>query len=230
MKIFLSISIFSFLFIANISAQKIKFGIVAGPASTTSNKGNLTLATTDSTKDHSIKTKSNFSFFGGIVASIPLSKTIVFRPQLEYIAKGWTNDVKYTNSPDKNFQTKLTSHWIELPLNFVYTVPAKNGRFLFGLGPYIAFALSAKTTDSREGFPDLTIEFTKSEVGNADGLSANRLDVGANLIASYEFRQGFFINLNYSHGFIDFRNDLDPTKSTSNKNIVVGLGLGYMFK
>jgi hypothetical protein len=59
---------------------------------------------------------------------------------------------------------------------------------------------------------------------------ANRLDAGVNFIAAYEFRNGFFINLNYSRGFIDFRNDLDTDINPQNKNIVVGLGIGYMFK
>src|SRR5678809_1312123 len=114
------------------------------------------------------------------------------------------------------------------PLNFVYTVPAKNGRFFFGLGPVVAYALSAKLHDSRENM-DKEIEFLEGALYD-NVPTANRVDIGINFIAEYEFRNGFFASLNYSRGFIDFRNDLDTDINPQNKNIVVGLGIGYMFK
>jgi hypothetical protein len=39
-----------------------------------------------------------------------------------------------------------------MQMNFVYAVPAKNGRFFFGLGPQISYALSAMQHDSRKAW------------------------------------------------------------------------------
>jgi hypothetical protein len=54
----------------------------------------------DSSRDHTNTVKSNFSFFGGAVASIPLSRNIIFKPQLQYIVKGWTVEHDFINRED----------------------------------------------------------------------------------------------------------------------------------
>ena len=215
------------LFIASVSAQKVKIGVVAGPVMTTTNRASNSFAyPDDSTRNRATTVESNFSFFGGMVVSIPISKNIVVKPQLQYIVKGWTVNHDFVSRED--YKTKPVSHWIELLLNFVYAVPAKNGRFFFGLGPQASYALSAVLKDSRENM-DKKIEFREGDL-NDNIPTANRFDVGGNLMAEYEFRNGLFLRLNYSRGFIDFRNDLDQTLNPENKNIVVGLGIGYMFK
>jgi len=221
--------ILSGLFVSSISAQKTRIGILAGPVMTTNNSSSRTVTNpSNPSKDHNNTINSTFSFFGGMVASVPISRNIIFRPQLQYIAKGWVTHHDFVDASVSDYDTKLVSNWIELPLNFVYNVPAKNGRFFFGLGPYVSYALSAKIHDDRES-GDRKIEFKKGDVTDSVP-TANRFDIGANLIAAYEFRNGFFISLNYSHGFVDFRNDTDDNLQPENKNIVVGLGIGYMFK
>lgn len=215
------------LFISAISAQKIKLGIVAGPVMSTTNRATNSFSNSaDSSRDRTNTVKSNFSFFGGMVASIPISKNIIFKPQLQYIIKGWKVDHDFVNRPD--WQTRLVSQWMEMQMNFMYAVPAKNGRFFFGLGPQFSCALSAMHHDSRPGM-DEKVEFKKAVIGD-NAPQANRFDVGMNFIGEYEFRNGLFTSLNYSRGFIDFRNDLDKDVNPQNKNIVVSLGIGYMFK
>ncbi|HEX5150734.1 MAG TPA: porin family protein [Parafilimonas sp.] len=219
--------VLSGLIISQTSAQKLKIGIVGGPVMSTTNKATNSYSTTgDSSRDRTVTVKSQVSFFGGVVASMPVGKNIIFKPQLQYIVKGWRVDHDYLNRDD--WHTKLVSQWIEMQMNFLYAVPAKNGRFFFGLGPQVSCALSAMLHDSRPGM-DKKIEFEKGEMGD-NNPQANRFDVGMNLIGEYEFRKGFFISLNYSRGFIDFRNDLDTDINPQNKNIVVSLGIGYMFK
>jgi hypothetical protein len=127
-----------------------------------------------------------------MVASIPVGKNIIFKPQLQYIAKGWTIHHDFVNRAD--YTTKLVSHWIELPLNFVYAVPAKNGRFFFGLGPQVSCALSAKIHDNSENSEKGTRKIEFGEGDDADTIpNANRLDIGMNFIAAYEFRNGFLL-------------------------------------
>ena len=229
MRNLLSIIVLCGLFIPGVSAQKTKLGILAGPDMTTNNSSSRTVTNASNpSRDHNNTINKSFSFFGGMVASVPVSMNIIFRPQLQYIAKGWVTHHDFMDPSVSDYDTKLASHWIELPLNFVYNVPSKNGRFFFGLGPYASYALSATIHDDRES-GDRKIEFKKGDATDTIP-TANRFDIGANFIAAYEFRNGFFLSLNYSHGFVDFRNDTDDNVQPENKNIVIGLGIGYMFK
>lgn len=207
-----------------IFSQKIRIGIVAGPAISSSTRDNAKVNTTDSTKDHTRSVSSVLSFFGGIVASIPVSNNITFRPQLQYMEKGWKNHFDFNNAQD--YDTRVRAECIDLPLNFVYNIPTKNGRFFIGAGPYLSIALSGKIHNELDNSTQKLV-FSSSDT---TGLATHRLDIGANIIAGYEFRNGFFISLNYAHGFIDFRTKLKNDPNPSNKNTAVGLGIGYMFK
>ena len=205
-------------------SQKVTFGITAGPALSGTTRENVQKQNNNNENDHSVSRKSVVSFFGGFVAAVPLSKNITFRPQLEYVEKGWKNHKDYESEPD--YDERLTAHCIDLPLNFVYVVPTHSGRFFLGLGPYLSLALSGKVHNELTG-SDTSLTFNSSD---ETGLPTNRFDIGLNVITGYEFRNGFFCTLNYAHGFRDFRVELDNATNPSNKNTLIGLGIGYMFK
>ncbi|MEP6597587.1 MAG: porin family protein [Ginsengibacter sp.] len=225
MRSFILIIIFTITTLSAAYSQKIRIGITAGPTISGSTRENIQIKnSTDSSKDHTRSVSSVLSFFGGFVASVPLSKNIIFRPQLQFIQKGWKNHFDFDNSQD--YDARIRAECIDLPLNFVYNVPTKNGRFFIGAGPYLSLALSGNAHNELDN-TDTKITFKSADTS---GFSANRFDIGANVIAGYEFRNGFFVSLNYSHGFIDFRTELKNATNPSNKNTVVGLGIGYMFK
>jgi hypothetical protein len=146
---------------------------------------------------------------------------------LTYIGKGWKSHRDFVTETD--YETKVTAGNIEIPLDFVYNVPAKRGRFFIGLGPSASFAFSG-TLHNAHNTTDIKITFGNGSEGRYSDsvVYANRFDIGVNVLGGYEFRSGFFVYLNYSHGFIDFRNDFKG--NPSNKNVVLGLSLGYMFK
>jgi len=218
----------SLFFITSTFAQKFKIGITAGPTIVSNTGSNKTINNGGTANDRTVTKSSLVSFKVGIVGSLPISNFISFRPELTYLGKGVKNHHDYVTGTD--FDTKMTSNWIELPLDFVYNIPTKNGRFFIGLGPYVSCALSA-TLHNTGDTADIKVTFSKapSDAGTSrSAIYANRIDAGANIIAGYEFRNSIFINLNYSHGFINFRNDI--VNSPSNKNTVLGLSIGYMFK
>lgn len=215
------------LFVISISAanaqKKIRFGILAGPALTSSTRENRSQINNNNEKARTVH--SVVSYFAGVVASVPVSKNIIFRPQLQYIQKGWKNHVEYTDA-SKDYDARLKANCIELPLNFVYDAPTKSGRFFIGAGPYVSCALSGTLKNETDG----TVADIVFDESDTTGLPANRIDVGINVIAGYEFRGGFFLSVNYSHGFVDFRTALKNASDPHNKNTVLGLSLGYMFK
>lgn len=223
-----NLTLFGFLTIASFSvssAQNIKFGITAGPVFTTSTRES---AVVDAATNRSHKTivQSYLSYFGGAVISVPLSNYLTFRPQIEYMQKGWQNFVDYETLEDNH--TRLKINYIDVPLNLVYNIPTKSGRFFIGAGPYLSYALSAKVHNDNNGI-DTDLSF--SSVEDTTVQNANRFDIGGNLIAGYEFRNGIFLTLNYEYGFKDFRTDLrsETVVKGDNKNRTVGFGIGYMF-
>jgi hypothetical protein len=219
--ILILILFFAIIFGAN--AQKTRFGILAGPAIISSTRENINK--NNDQNDHTRSVHSVTSYFVGVVASVPVSKNIIFRPQLEYIQKGWKNHFDYTDN-SQDHDVRIKANCIDVPLNFVYDAPTKSGRFFIGTGPYLSYCLSGNVHNELDA-TTTDLVFNSSDT---TGFSANRIDVGINVIAGYEFRGGFFLSLNYSHGFVDFRTELKNTANPHNKNTVLGLSLGYMFK
>ncbi len=225
MRNFILILIFIITTLPAAYSQKIRIGITGGPIFTSNTRTNMYVARTDSSKDHSLAVSGVFSYFGGFAASIPLSKNIIFRPQIQYILKGWRNHEAYTYT-NIDYNNRIKAHCIDLPLNFVYNIPTKNGRFFIGAGPYFSYVLSGTVYLEKDN-TDYPLTFDAADTTN--GFPTHRFDIGGNVIAGYEFRSGFFCTLNYAHGFKDFRIFMDESNPT-NKITTVGLGIGYMFK
>jgi hypothetical protein len=208
-------------------SQKIKFGVVAGPDLANNKRADKIVDNSGSSNDVKNTFKPIVTFKFGAVASVPMGNFISFRPELTYIGKGWETHHDFSTATD--YSVKVTSNWIEMPLNFVYNIPAKNGRFFIGVGPSVAFAFAGKMHNAGNSY-DIKIRFGNGQEGRYSDsvIYANRFDIGANALGGYEFRNGFFVELNYSYGFMNFRNDL--RNNPTNKNIVVGLSIGYMFR
>ncbi len=228
MRSFLLIIILTITTLSAAYSQKIRIGITAGPIFSNNTREDIHITDTDPTKERTRSSRGVLSYFGGFAASVPLSKNIIFRPQIQYILKGWRNHFDYTSAAD--YDSRIKAQCIDLPLNFVYNIPTKNGRFFIGAGPYLSYVLSGNIHDERKGDSPLT--FNSSDT-TGNGKPTNRFDIGGNVIAGYEFRNGFFCTINYSHGFRNFRildTEQQIVVNPSNKNTAVGLGIGYMFK
>ncbi len=203
------LSLFSLLFVLNYSfAQKATFGITAG----------ATLASYKATiEDISMTSDGHTGFTAGLVASIPVSKKISFRPQLNYVQKGG-------KVSDQDFTDKLTLNYLELPLNFVLNAPTKNGLFFVGAGPSLSFGLSGK--DKWED----NMESGKSDIhfGNSADDDLKAFEAAINVLAGYQFSGGFFVQANYNAGISNLAIE-DPEFSSKYHNRYFGLGVGIMF-
>lgn len=149
--------------------------------------------------------KSRAGIFLGMVMDLKLSKSVSLRPQLKYIMKG-ERDVS---------GEKGSYNYLELPINFVYNVPTKAGRFSFGLGPVVDYMISGSWT--QQGGSKEKIYFNYDHV--------NQLDFGLNVLAGFEVKGGVFFNINYTLGLQDV---WSADNIGSNKNRALGIGIGIM--
>lgn len=168
----------------------------------------------ESDEDNDIKSKTGLVI--GALAEIPFGSSINFRPELNFIQKGFKLD-------ETGVELTETLNYIELSPNFVYNVPAGAGNVFFGLGPSFGFAVSGKfklkVTGEEEESGD--IDFGNDEAN--DDLKG--FDFGLNLLAGYKLAQGIFFSAGYNLGLANI--SLDEDESIKNKGFSVKVG--YMF-
>src|ERR1700710_517870 len=126
------------LFSLTTFAQTTTFGIKAGV-----NFSKLT----SSGDGGSISTQSLTGFHIGVVVDAGINDNFSFQPGLLFSTKGG----KSSFSGDVDGQSfsgsaKITLNYIEVPINFLYKVPAGDGKVFFGAGPYLGYGLSASSS------------------------------------------------------------------------------------
>ena len=171
--------------------------------------------------DVSFSQKSKIGITAGVLANIPFNKQFSIQPAVNFVQKG----TKIENT-DGTFTDKSTTtvNCIEVPLNFLYNVSGKNGgNFFIGAGPSIVFAISGK--DKYDDGTNVTSD--KLKFGNGEDDDLKGMDLGANFITGYNFKNGFLFSVNYNLGL----SNLVPGESSSDysaKSSYFGLKLGYV--
>lgn len=185
-------------------AQKSSFGFTAG----------ATLSRiTARFEGGSLNTKSKVGFTAGVIGDVPISKELSFMPALNFVQKGG-------KSKSESFESTTTLNYIEIPLNFVYRTPGQSGHLLIGAGPSFAYGVSGKMKDNDPTEPmDAKVKFGTS---NEDDFKP--LEIGANLLLGYQFKNGFNIAANYNIGL----NNISPQEAIKVHNNYFGLRLGMM--
>lgn len=202
-KIFLTLLSIS-LFSAATSAQ-MRFGI----------KGGLNLANISVSPAQSNPPKSIIGFHGGVVLDAALTDKISIQPNLLFSLKGASGSVSIGTG---TIESKATLNYIEVPVNFVYSV---TDAFTVGAGPYLGYALSGNSavTSTISGFSSYneSLDFEKEKI--------KRLDFGLNFTAGYEVTEGIVISANYSLGLANISDDANVTS----KNNVIGFSVTKFF-
>jgi hypothetical protein len=104
-------------------------------------------------------------------------------------------------------------------LNFLYKTPAGSGSFFGGIGPDLGYGLSGT---AKSGGESEDVHF-----GSSDDDDYKAFEFSGNILAGYEFSNGFFVSANYNHGFSNILNGADSDVSA--KNNYFGIRLGYKF-
>jgi hypothetical protein len=189
-------------------AQKTSFGITAG-ATFASYKATI--------EGLSITSKLQPGFTAGVIASIPGAKNFIFRPELNFVQKGGKDK-------DDDYVDKLMLNYIELPLNVTYNAPTSSGMFFIGAGPSLNFGLSGKDKwhDNMEsGGSDI-------KFGSGDDADFKAFELSANILAGYQFSNGFFVAANYNTALNNIAPHDDELDSKYH-NRYFAIRIGFMF-
>jgi len=237
-KIFLFVA---FAAISMLSVAQVSVGLQAG-----ANFGMGKLKINDAyfySSVHSQKNKMKVGFMAGIVAKIPITSQLAFRPEINFVQEGtkYSNaDIDITTPIDEN--DKITLNYIQVPLNVIYHMPVGMGSVFFGLGPVVAIEISGKDKYTSVSDPqynkNYTVKFDGKSIddlnnGAGDGNDhLKRFDVGLDVMAGYKLPMGIFAKIGYGHGLMDIsankkaKNDYNRS---SYKNSSFNISVGYMF-
>jgi len=194
------------------NAQNTRLGITAGTAIANYH------AKVDG-NDESGNSKAGITI--GVLANIPLGKSLSLQPALHYVQKGTKDEETFGGVTEK---VKLNIDCLEVPLNLLYNASGNSGTFFIGAGPSFGFNLSGKAH-----YDDGTdADSEKIEIGNdPDNDFMKGLDIGANILAGYRFPNGLFFSAGYNRGF----NNLFPggNRDGTLNSSYFSIKLGWLF-
>ncbi len=206
-KVFLSMTLISFISVATFAQTR--FGVTAGVA---------VASMKAKSEGISVSFDSKVGLAIGVLADVSVAENFVFQPGLNFIQKG----MKMKTSGIEGTQTL---NYLELPLNFLYNAPAGSGKFFAGLGPVLGYGMSGKSKSKMAGEPEQSedVKFGSNE----DEDDYKPFEFAGNLLAGYEFSNGFFAAANYNMGLSSIAIGGDSDNSL--KNRYFGFKIGYKF-
>lgn len=171
------------------------------------------------TKDNDGDTHFSFGYQVGSTLNVPISSKFSFQPELllQFIGSKYDYVNVYSNGTETG-ESKIKSFYLNVPLNFKYTVTKK---VAIELGPNVSYLLSGKQKVTRTTNMDGVVYETNYE-SNSD---SNKLSFGINLGTEYNITKQIYTGLRYTL-FITKYQTADDTLSNS----VFALSLGYNFK
>jgi len=207
----LIVTIIIIILIANfVSAQNTRLGIYGGPVAASMFK-----------KVGGEKHNSDYVMgaTGGILLDVPMQRYGSFQPGLNYVGKNSKDEV--VSSSGENIKTKTTLSYLELPLNVLFRIPGGSGNVTVGTGVAVAVALAGTMTSTGP----MTNETKKLTFGDNATNDFARYDFGINALAGYEFKNNFFVTLNYNIGIHRLFVGGDPDDKLYNRYFALRVGL-----
>ncbi len=173
-------------------------------------------------------------FTAGIVAEVPVIDNLSFRPELNYIQKGFTVaqtfdfDLLGIDMPI-GAKARTRINYIEMPLLLKYSIGSEVAKAYVIAGPNIAYAANAQLRP----VATLLIDFNLPRV-NID-LSSDiyqRWEISGTLGAGGELKAGngkIFADARYNLGFNNMLNNPIVDLRIKNQGINVSAGYAYTF-
>lgn len=187
------------------------FGIKAGP--------DFSSITTKTSGTSGFSGTSNglVGLEAGVYAEIPAAKQIVIQPALLYDGKGGKYNIGgYVQTERFNYLT------IPIDILFKPEMPNGIGSWYLGAGPYLAYAISGKISDTQSSSDNID---PFKNYGN--GAQLNRFDAGAHVQVGYELSSGLNIGLDASLGLMNIATHGNLNNATHNTSFA--LTVGYTF-
>lgn len=158
-------------------------------------------------------------FTAGILLDLAIGKHLSFQPAINFVQKGTKDEQTISNTTEK---VKLTTNYIELPLNFLYNSRGRFGNFFIGAGPSFAVAISGKYKYS-DGVnsTDENIKF-----GSGDDDMMKQVDIGANFLTGFALNNGLMFSVNFNAGLNNLA--AQDSDDASLRSHYAGIKLGYL--
>jgi hypothetical protein len=227
MPIRISITLCLFIILSSAATAQVRVGIKAGPdfarlldaVEGYNGSGGTTLLNTD----------SRTYLYGGIFADIPLGKgkenMFYLRPQLEYVGGGGQLPlITDFNGNAILLPTKYSLHYLDLPVDFLFSPTLPFGKPWIGAGLYGGVLLNG-TAKYGGNSTDLMI-------GNNDNDAIERYDFGFSLTAGLTLKCGILIGGDFQQGLIRVSppSQYGAAASRPNtRNSIGGVHIGYEF-
>ncbi len=174
------------------SAQNIQFGV----------KGGLNMSNISNT---GLDSKAKIGFNVGVTADYQVSKDLYVLSGLEYITKGEKYKIEGGDA-------SLNLAYMQLPIHAGYKISiADDTRLVLHAGPYLAYALSAKT------------KVGSKKTNIIDDM--NRFDAGLGVGAKAELGK-ISVGLGVDYGLTTINKNTEDGK---NRNVNASLSVGYKF-
>lgn len=169
------------------------------------------------------------SFNAGFIADIPLMQGLSLQPGLMVSGKG--SKVAYTSSNLGNYTTTINPIYLEVSVNILFKPQIGPGtRFYFGAGPYFATGIAGKQKFSYNNAPVIGTGYTGHNLkfGNDAGDDLKATDIGANVLAGFEFSKGLLVGVQYGIGFTNNVPNGSNNSAKILRNKVLSFSVGYL--
>jgi hypothetical protein len=169
--------------------------------------------------------------YGGVFVDIPLDsgkKMFYIRPGIEYIGAGgnMNSTGDYSNPNGFTPSTKYTLHYVDVPVEFLFSPGLSWGRPWIGLGLYTGALVNGTVkTQGSSSQPAM--------IGNNSNDNFQRFDFGYTFTIGLATKVGFLFGIDYQHGFMRIVPDATLQNKLSRlttRNSVWGLHLGWVFR
>lgn len=161
---------------------------------------------------------------GAIFLEQKISPLFWIRAQLIYSNQGSkTPEVVDYSGTDLVVASSTRLHYLNLPLQVLFSPSFRWGRPWLGLGPYFGYLLSGKITDNGGNSYPLGISGNNSPY--------QHFDVGVTATAGMQLKWGLMAGIDYQYGLLNNSGSSSAYGNTAGKmkNRVLGLYLGYMW-
>ncbi len=167
------------------------------------------------------------SYHLGVIVDLPLASMLSLQPGVFYTGKG--SKLKYSGD-NWDFTQTMNPTYIEVPVNILFkpTIGA-NTKFYVGAGPYIAKGVGGQVSydgnlGDISGHTDHDIKF-----GNSSDDDLKSTDIGANVLAGFEFSNGLLLGAQYGMSFTNNAPKGENSDTKILRNKVLGISLGFLF-
>lgn len=227
MRILASVCLSFFLVLSFTANAQISIGVKAGPDF--SRLVNAVQGNDGSGNISVLKSGTLTQWYGGVFVDISLDSGmgLYLRPGIDYIGTGGSMNPNALYYNPNGFQpsTKYSLHYVDLPLEFVYSPGFGWGRPWFGFGFYTGVLVNG-TIKTQGG------SSTPVLIGSKSDDNFQRVDFGYAFTLGLATKVGFLFGIDYQHGLVRVVPGSSGTSlpRLQTRNSVWGLNVGWVFK